>query len=121
MSYTSAKRVLRFVAHYYDQPLDELMVRGGKTQPLAQQRHIAMWLIRNDTDLSYPSIGNVFGGRDHATIMYGVKRVNALLKANTRAADTARQDITAIRRLLATGLPSPLQAQMSVRRDSVPA
>lgn len=119
MNYTSAKRIIRFAAFYYDRPGDELLTRD-KRQPIAQQRHVAMWLCRNDTDLSYPSIGAAFG-RDHSTIISGVRRIDRLLRASTRNADAVRRDIERIRALLATDLPSPLLAHLSVCRGSVPA
>jgi chromosomal replication initiation ATPase DnaA len=122
MSYTSAKRIIRFTAHYYDLPGDTI-TGYEKHQPLAQQRQIAMWLCRQDTDASYPTLGKLFGGRDHTTIMYGVRRVREmLLRGPTcRQTEAARRDIDQIRALLATGLPSPVQAELSVRRESVPA
>jgi chromosomal replication initiator protein len=40
-----------------------------------------MWLLRRHTNLSFPSIGNLLGGRDHSTVMSGVKRVQALVEA----------------------------------------
>lgn len=40
-------------------------------------RHIAMWLLRNFTPMSYPEIGRIFG-RDHTTVICAVKRVEKL-------------------------------------------
>jgi chromosomal replication initiator protein len=106
---TSPRRILRFVAHYYDRTIDELMPRG-KTQPIAHQRHIAMWLCRQHTGLSYASIGKEFNGRDHATITWGVKAIDRLLKQNTKEGAQTRHDIQRIEALLATGFASPLHA-----------
>jgi chromosomal replication initiator protein len=119
---TSPRRILRFVAHYYDRTIDELMPRG-KTQPIAHQRHIAMWLCRQHTGLSYASIGKEFGGRDHATITWGVRSIDRLLVGSSREADQTRRDIARIEALLATGLQSPLHAHnhMSVPSANITA
>jgi len=38
-------------------------------------RQIAMFLIRNELNSSYPSIGEKFGGKDHTTVLYSCKRI----------------------------------------------
>lgn len=43
-----------------------------KTNRLVHARHLAWWLARKYTDLSYPRIAYMSGERDHSTIMYGV-------------------------------------------------
>jgi len=43
-------------------------------------RQIAMYLIRQLTDLSYPAIAREFGGRDHTTVMHAVDKVQQLMK-----------------------------------------
>lgn len=37
-------------------------------------RHEAMWALRQRTRLSLPQIGNILGGRDHTTVLYGVRK-----------------------------------------------
>jgi chromosomal replication initiator protein len=41
-------------------------------------RHEAMWLIREATELSFPEIGRLFRGRDHTTVIAGVRRIRAM-------------------------------------------
>lgn len=113
-------RIIAFVAHHYDRTADELLAYG-KWQPLARQRHVAMWMCRQYTGHSYPRIGQNMGGRDHATIMYGVKQINKLLAMNTPQAIRVRSDIAIIQTMLATGHASPIVAAMSVRGERVPA
>jgi chromosomal replication initiator protein len=51
-------------------------IKGDKrTRPIVQARHIAMYLARELTDTSLPKIGERFGGRDHTTVMHGVKSI----------------------------------------------
>lgn len=48
---------------------------------LVRVRHIAMYLLRKEFGLPFVEIGNMLGGRDHTTVMYGVDRVeNKLMK-----------------------------------------
>ncbi len=46
-----------------------------KTKEIAYPRQIAMYIIRELTDLSYPKIGQVLGGRDHTTVLHGVSKI----------------------------------------------
>jgi chromosomal replication initiator protein len=46
---------------------------------IARPRQIAMYLCKSLTTFSYPEIGKNFGGKDHTTVMHGVKKIEALL------------------------------------------
>jgi chromosomal replication initiator protein len=48
-------------------------------QPLARARQIAMYIVREMTDLSLPKIGVIFGGRDHTTVLHGINTVGRLM------------------------------------------
>jgi chromosomal replication initiator protein len=43
-------------------------------------RQIAMYICREQTDMSLPKIGALFGGRDHTTVMYANKQVGELMR-----------------------------------------
>jgi chromosomal replication initiator protein len=56
-------------------------LRGDRRgQTVAYARQIAMYLSRNLTDASLPQIGDRFGGRHHTTVLYGVNKIDKLLK-----------------------------------------
>jgi chromosomal replication initiator protein len=75
----SSQVIIDEVADYYNQPVEAL--RGKSRQrPLVLARQIAMYLIRQLTDLSYPAIAREFGGRDHTTVMHAVDKVQQLMK-----------------------------------------
>ena len=48
----------------------------SRTRPLVTARQVAMYLVRNLTDYSYPAIGRVFGGRDHTTVIHAVEKIS---------------------------------------------
>ena len=57
-------------------------------QDLVRARQIAMWLMRELTTASYPTIGFAFGNRDHTTVMHGVRKINVLLQKDLKLAKT---------------------------------
>jgi chromosomal replication initiator protein len=66
------------VASHYQIPLAELDGASRKKE-IAQARQVAIYLARELTELSFPSIGREFGDRDHTTIMHGYSKIKSLL------------------------------------------
>ncbi len=54
-----------------------------RTKKIAYPRQIAMYLIREYTDLSLPKIGEIFGGRDHSTVVHACDKITKELETNT--------------------------------------
>ncbi len=54
----------------------------SRRQPLARARQVAMYICRELTDLSLPKIGQLFGGRDHTTVLHGVNTVKRLIQTD---------------------------------------
>jgi chromosomal replication initiator protein len=74
-------RILDETASEFGCSLEEL--RGpSRRQPLVLSRQIAMYLCRELTDLSLPRIGDLFGGRDHTTVLHGVAKVRSVMKTD---------------------------------------
>lgn len=71
--------IINAVAAYYKFTADDLY-GSSRVQAVALARQIAMYLCREQTNLSLPKIGQLFGGRDHTTVMYANKKVNDLMK-----------------------------------------
>ena len=67
----------------------------AKTCP-ARPRQVAMSLSKQLTMRSLPDIGRRFGGRDHTTIIHGVKRIEDLMATDSQLSD----DLQLLRRLL---------------------
>ena len=59
------------------------MVSSKKSNDIAYPRQIAMYLCRTVGQMSFPRIGNDFGGRDHTTVMHAYKKIEKELKENT--------------------------------------
>jgi len=57
-----------------------------------------MWLSKHLTTRSLPEIGRRFGGRDHTTVMHGVRRIEELKASDSQLAE----DIELLRRMLET-------------------
>lgn len=72
------------------------MIVRDKRQHVAWPRQVAMFLTRELTKRSLPSIGTAFGGRDHTTILHGVRCVAARMKVDP----LARADVDALRKAL---------------------
>ena len=66
--------VVRIVAEHFGLRTEDLTGRK-RTKEVAGARQIAMYLLREENDLSLPAIGDQLGGRDHSTIRYGVERI----------------------------------------------
>ena len=59
------------------------MVSSKKSNDIAYPRQIAMYLCRTVGQMSFPRIGNDFGGRDHTTVMHAYKKIEKEIKENT--------------------------------------
>lgn len=87
--------ILKTVANYYSIKIKDIKGKR-RTKDIVVPRQIAMYLMYEMTETPYMTIGELIGGRDHTTIMHGVKKVedNLMEKARTR------QDIDNIKRVL---------------------
>lgn len=66
-------------ANYFKIKPEELLTKK-RTQSIATARHIAMYLCRELIDLSYPRIGEIYGGRDHSTVIHAYDKINSQRK-----------------------------------------
>ncbi|WP_417563182.1 chromosomal replication initiator protein DnaA [Microbacterium sp.] len=71
--------IITATAAYFKLSVDDLY-GSSRSQAVAQARQIAMYLCRERTSLSLPKIGQLFGGRDHTTVMYAYKKISDLMK-----------------------------------------
>lgn len=78
----SADYIQDVVANYFKIDKKD-MVSAKKSNDIAYPRQIAMYLCRTVGQMSFPRIGNDFGGRDHTTVMHAFKKIEKEIKENT--------------------------------------
>ena len=71
--------IINHTATYFKLTVDDLY-GSSRSQAVATARQIAMYLCRELTNLSLPKIGQLFGNRDHTTVMYANKKISDLMK-----------------------------------------
>jgi chromosomal replication initiator protein len=71
--------IIQATAQYFKLSVDDLY-GSNRSQAVASARQIAMYLCRERTSLSLPKIGQLFGGRDHTTVMYAYKKISEQMK-----------------------------------------
>ncbi len=91
----TVEEIQRKVSEHYNIRLSE-MIGPKRVRNYARPRQMAMYLAKHMTSRSLPEIGRRFGGRDHTTVMHGVKRIEELKAIDSQIAD----DLEFLRRAL---------------------
>ena len=87
--------IQKAVADHFDVRLSD-MVSARRARSIARPRQVAMYLSKILTSASLPEIGRQFGGRDHTTVMYAVKKISQLCAEDGAFAE----DVDLLKRLL---------------------
>jgi chromosomal replication initiator protein len=82
----SPQSIIEVVAKHFNVSPDD-MKGSSRRREISMARQMGMYLMRQHTDLSLPKIGDVFGGKDHTTVLYSCDKIEQQ-KANNP--DTAR-------------------------------
>ena len=91
----TVEQILDAVCLYYSLETPVLKSRQ-RTQTIALARQVAMYLLKEELHYSLPHIGEILGGRDHTTILYGCEKVATGIEED----DQLRRDVLAIREQL---------------------
>ncbi|MGR3491541.1 MAG: chromosomal replication initiator protein DnaA [Shimia sp.] len=91
----TVEEIQKKVCEHYNVRITDL-VGPKRLRVYARPRQVAMFLSKKLTQRSLPEIGRRFGGRDHTTIMHGIKRIEELKSQDSQIAD----DIETLRRAL---------------------
>ncbi len=92
---TTPKKVLEVCSQYYEVGLKDIL--GTKRdREIVVPRQVAMYVMRQELNISFPKIAQSLGGRDHTTIMHGVKKIQKLKNDDQQIA----QDISQIKQTL---------------------
>ncbi len=79
---TSIKDVIRVVSEFYN--VDEsVLFEKTRRKEVVKPRQVAMYILREDFNVSYPTIGEKFGGRDHTTVIHSCDKVKNDIKQST--------------------------------------
>ena len=88
----SADTIIQEVARFYE--LDSAAIRGqSQNKEISTARNVAMYIIREMTQLSLAEIGQQFGGRHHSTVLNSINRVEKTMKDQPELSEIIR-DIT---------------------------
>ncbi|MEA3337427.1 MAG: chromosomal replication initiator protein DnaA [Chloroflexota bacterium] len=98
------EEVLVLAARHFGVPLDEL-TGALRKRHVVRARQVAMYLLREDLDLSFAAIGGMLGGRDHATAMHGVRKISKLLETD----DVIQGQVDDLRSQMTVPVPVPIR------------
>lgn len=91
----SVKDVIKRVAEFYEID-EESIYEKTRRKEIVRPRQLIMYILREDFHVSYPSIGQKLGGRDHTTVIHSCEKVRNDLKENP----TLVQELSQVRMLL---------------------
>ncbi len=90
------KEIIEAVAKFYNISYKDI-ISAGRKKELVWPRQIAIYLIREELNTSYPTIGNELGGRDHTTAMHAYNKIYQEVKE--KGNEKVKQEIESIRQL----------------------
>ena len=89
------EEIQRKVSEHYSIRLSD-MIGPKRLRTIARPRQVAMYLAKQLTPRSLPEIGRRFGGRDHTTIIHGVRKIEELMSIDSQLSD----DLQLLKRML---------------------
>jgi chromosomal replication initiator protein len=89
------ERIAKAVSDYYSVPM-EVLQGQKRDKAIVMPRQIAMFLMREETDVSLLRIGAELGGRDHSTVLHACDKISREVASN----DELRREIAAVRELI---------------------
>lgn len=98
---TTPKEILFEVARFYDVRIEDI-VGKGREKKISFPRQIIMYLLREELKLSYPTIGDELGGRDHTTAIHAHTKIRTEAENDLKI----KQDIDMIKQRLYTAMPA---------------
>ncbi len=80
------KQILKTVSEFYDVE-EKLLLQRVRRQEVVKPRQVAMFLLRNECKVSFPTIGSKMGGRDHTTVIHACEKISKEIKNNNMLAE----------------------------------
>jgi len=94
----TAQMIMEVVARYYNVTVNEIL-SNRRSKDVTVPRQIAMYLCRFVLNMTFPKIGDVFGGKDHTTVIHACNKVSADLNAVT---SSFSRDVEELKKRLST-------------------
>lgn len=91
----SVEEVVRRIAQYYEVAEKSIYEKTRKKE-VVKPRQIIMYVLREEFNVSYPSIGEKLGGRDHTTVIHSCEKIKEEIKRN----NSLEQELEHIRSLV---------------------
>jgi len=91
----SVKDVVKIVADFYNVG-EEIIYNKTRKKEVVKPRQIIMYILREDLNISFPSIGEKMGGRDHTTVIHSCEKIKGELKTSP----TLLQELSQIRAMM---------------------
>ncbi|WP_308917125.1 chromosomal replication initiator protein DnaA [Jannaschia sp. LMIT008] len=81
--------IMKKTCEHYNLRMSD-MTSARRTRSVARPRQMAMYLAKKLTPRSYPEIGRKFGGKDHTTVLYAVRKIEELMRTDSQLAEDAQ-------------------------------
>ncbi len=94
----SAKDIIRVVSEFYNIE-EKHMCEKTRKKEVVKPRQVAMYILREDLNSSYPYIGQKLGGRDHTTVIHACEKI----KEDMKNSETLIREIEQIKNMLFGG------------------
>ena len=92
----SIKEVIKTIADFYDVAEDDILNKNRRKE-VVRPRQITMYILREVFNISYPTIGDKMGGKDHTTIMYSCDKIKNAMKIDSSLSQEINQLIGLLR------------------------
>jgi len=92
---TTPQKIIESVSNFYDVKIINLTDKTRKKE-FVHPRQVAMYLLRSELNLSYPSIGEKFGKRDHTTSIHSCEKIKKELEEN----ESLNEEINMVKQLI---------------------
>lgn len=86
----SIKEVIKTIAEYYGMKEEEIYEKGRKKEVI-KPRQVVMYMLREMFDISFPSIGDKVGNRDHSTVIHSYEKIKNDIKNDAELAGEINQ------------------------------
>lgn len=92
----TVERIISEVSLTFNVSEDDIRSSKRSSQ-ISTARQISMYIVREITQMSYVEIGKEFNGRDHATVVYAIQKVEKMMKTNNHQKELIEDIIKNIR------------------------